>query len=75
MGTGFVDWIFFCLYLTLSSTLFYGRPDLPQAERFEAPPERDLPEHDFNLRHHSCRLVRRKSALSVTDGSGQRSHA
>ncbi len=45
--------------------IFQGRLDLPQAEFFEAPAERDLLGHDFKLRHRSFRLLRRKAAFSV----------
>ncbi len=51
--------------LILAYNIFYGRLDLPQAEFFEAPAERDLRGHDFKLRHRSFRLLRRKAAFSV----------
>ncbi len=52
-------------HLILTYTIFHGRLDLPQAEFFEAPAERDLRGHDFKLRHRSFRLLRRKAAFSV----------
>ncbi len=51
--------------LTLANNIFHGRLDLPQAEFFEAPAERDLRGHDYKLRHHSFRLLRRKADFSV----------
>ncbi len=51
--------------LILAYSIFHGRLNLPQAEFFEAPAERDLREHDFRLRHCSFHSHRRKAALSV----------
>ncbi len=51
--------------LILAYNVFHGRLDLPQAEIFEAPAERDLRGHDFKLRHRSFRLLRRNAAFSV----------
>ncbi len=51
--------------LILAYNIFHGRLDLPRAEFFEAPAERDLRGPDFKLRHRSFRLLRRKAALSV----------
>ncbi len=43
----------------LAYDIFHGRLDVPQAEFFEAPAERDLRGHDFKLRHRSSRSRRR----------------
>ncbi len=51
--------------LILAYNIFHGRLDLPQAEFFEAPSERDLRGHNFKLRNRSVRLLRRKAAFSV----------
>ncbi len=51
--------------LILAYTIFHGRLDLPRADFFEAPSERDLRGHDFKLCHRSFRLLRRKAAFSV----------
>ncbi len=51
--------------LILAYNIFHGRFELPQAEFFEAPSERDLRGHDFKLRHRSFRLLPRKAACSV----------
>ncbi len=42
--------------LVLAYNISHGRLDLPQAEFFEAPPERDLRGHGYKLRHRSFRL-------------------
>ncbi len=51
--------------LTLAYNIFHGRLDLPQAEFFAAPAERDLRGHDFQLRHRSFRLPRQTALISV----------
>ncbi len=51
--------------LTLAYDIFHGRLDLQRAEFFEASTERELQGHDFELRHHSVRLLRRKAAFYV----------
>ncbi len=51
--------------LILAYNIFHGRIDLPQAESFEAPAERDLRGHNSKLRHLSFRLLRRKATFSV----------
>ncbi len=51
--------------LILAYDKFHGRLDLPQAEFFDAPAERDLRGHDFKLRHRSFHLLRRKAAFPV----------
>ncbi len=51
--------------LILAYNIFHGRLDLPRAEFFEAPSERDLRGHDYKLRHRNFRLLRRKAAFSV----------
>ncbi len=51
--------------LILANNISRSRLDLPQAEFFEAPSERDLRGLDFKLRHRSFRLVRRKAAFSL----------
>ncbi len=51
--------------LILAYIIFHGRLDLPQAEFFEAPSERDLRGHDLKLCHRSFRLLRRKAAFYV----------
>ncbi len=51
--------------LILAYNRFHGRLDLPQAEFFDAPLERDLRGHNFKLRHRSFHLLRRKAAFSV----------
>ncbi len=51
--------------LILAYNIFHRRLDLPQAEYFEAPAERNLRGHIFKIRHRSFRLLRRKAAYSV----------
>ncbi len=51
--------------LILAYNILHGRLDLPQAEFFEAPADRDLRGHNFKLRHRSFRLLRREAAFSV----------
>ncbi len=51
--------------LILDYNIFHGRLDLPRTGCFEAPPERNLRERDYKLRHRSFRLLRRKTAFSA----------
>ena len=51
--------------LILAYNIFHGRLDLPHAEFFETPAERDLRGHGFKLRHRRFRLLRRRAAFSV----------
>ncbi len=51
--------------LILAYNLFQGRLNIPLDEIFEAPAERNLRRHDFQLRHRRFRLARRKAAFSV----------
>ncbi len=46
--------------LILTYNLFHGRLDFPQVEFFEAPAERDLRIHGFNIRNRSFSLLRGK---------------
>ncbi len=49
----------------MAYNLFQGRLNVPLNEIFEAPAERNLRRHDFQLRHLRFRLARRKAAFSV----------
>ncbi len=51
--------------LILACNIFHGGIDLPQAECFEPPSERDLRGREFKLCHRSFRLLQRKAAFSV----------
>ena len=51
--------------LILAYNICHGRLDLPHAEFFETPAERDLRGHGFKLRHRRFRLRRRRAAFSV----------
>ncbi len=51
--------------LILAYDICHGRLDLPRAEFFEAPSERDLRGKDFKLCRHSLRLLERKAAFSA----------
>ncbi len=45
--------------------MFQGRLDMPLEEFFEAPSERNLRRHDFQLRHRRFHRARRGAAFSV----------
>ncbi len=51
--------------LILAYNTFHCRLDLPRAEYFDAPSERDLRGHDFKFRHRRFRLLRRKADFSM----------
>ncbi len=51
--------------LILAYNLVKGRLNVPVDEIFEAPAERNLQRHHFQLRHRRFRLARRKAAFSV----------
>ncbi len=49
----------------LAYNMFQGRLDMPFEEFFEAPSDRNLRRHDFQLRHRRFQRARRGAAFSV----------